>query len=390
MKKQLLSAMLALSMAAASAAAVTWTVTAEELDETVDSSESVRANSYWIFYEDIDTDAIEREAQEKRSDYIYYLYENEPDLTWQEFERLETDYYLAVRRELLEAAHTERSSAILAELGVDPSKAFCSMYSCTIVCELTEAQLEKAGAMEIIKSISPYTPVDFEEATSSDKPMYTTKEEFIQLFTTDENGDYLFGDNIKVDAHLDCVKSGSDKWHTDYLVIYGLTDVEEIRMLQQLMNDNHDFKWYNVIPEDYNGCTYYLYPGNDRFPDRIGEIEAIFLIEDEFLDWSGFRTPKEYSKTVGFDVAPYVVTLGDLNGDYVINASDASDILGIYSELMTDNDRTATEEELKRADVNKDGLIDSTDASLILSYYSSVSTSGKGSLKEYIRNSGSV
>ncbi len=63
------------------------------------------------------------------------------------------------------------------------------------------------------------------------------------------------------------------------------------------------------------------------------------------------------------------LSMGDINGDRLVDASDASLILAEYSLLSTSNLGTFTESMKKSADVNKDGLIDSRDSSIMHSYY---------------------
>lgn len=85
----------------------------------------------------------------------------------------------------------------------------------------------------------------------------------------------------------------------------------------------------------------------------------------------------EYNKVAG----TYV--LGNLNGDAILDASDASIILSAYAELSTGTASSLTETESKAADVDGNGLIDSSDASAILAYYSYCSTGGTASLKNF-------
>lgn len=68
-----------------------------------------------------------------------------------------------------------------------------------------------------------------------------------------------------------------------------------------------------------------------------------------------------------------IYALGDPNGDGLINAVDASVVLGMYANLSTDKD-TSTPQQKIAADVNEDGSIDALDASAILSYYCYLST----------------
>lgn len=76
-------------------------------------------------------------------------------------------------------------------------------------------------------------------------------------------------------------------------------------------------------------------------------------------------------------------SLGDLDGDGHINASDATIILVAYSALSTNEETGLTAQQLEFADVNKDGSIDASDASAVLVYYSYASTGGTMSIEEY-------
>ncbi len=69
--------------------------------------------------------------------------------------------------------------------------------------------------------------------------------------------------------------------------------------------------------------------------------------------------------------------MGDVNGDRVIDSSDASAVLMEYALLQTGDKSSLNDEQKKVADVNKDGIIDSSDASSILRYYSDISTGKK-------------
>lgn len=365
-------------LTATSAVIVPSSAVAEDTGSIGNSSENIQAESYCLFYDDKDDIAeIDKVIAEKRDAYIHSLYEIYTDQN--EIDNLEAEYCSSLRREMLEAVHSEKSAKILEELGADPAKAFCSIYAPMIICELTDSQLEKAEKMEMIEDISLYSPVVAEPAEKT----YSSKEEFIQLFSADENGDRLLDEHFKADAQLNCsVKAGDGKEsHIDYLIIYGLSDVSEIRTAVNQMNNSPYVNWVNPI-EDYCGCRYSITSGTDKIGSS-NMIEAIFFIEDEYPGWVTTESLGSYSDQVGFDIAPYIISLGDTNGDYVINAADASDVLRTYAMLQTKNG-VISEEEMKKADVNKDGAIDSADASLILSYYAYASTSGNKSFKDFM------
>ena len=58
--------------------------------------------------------------------------------------------------------------------------------------------------------------------------------------------------------------------------------------------------------------------------------------------------------------------LGEVTGDGIIDATDASFILTAYAKSSTNEDDGINEEQRKFADVNKDGSVDAVDASAVL------------------------
>lgn len=379
MKKRLFSACLALTLAAASAAVVPSAVTAMDLTDN-SSADSIHGKVYTFFYEDIDTAEIDRVVMEKRDEYVHSLYETMTDQN--EIDRADVDFTHSLRLEMLKAAYGEKSEAILGELGVDPDKAFCSMFTPMIVCELTDSQLEKAGNMEVIREISPYVSINMEDLADKDRMTYTNKEEFLQLFFEENDGGYCFDGNIRVDAQLDCAVGTTDGGGDliDYLIFYGLPNENAIRtVVNQMMLS--DVKLVNPI-DDYCGCEYRV--SMDTMIQSPNEIRAVFFIEDEYPGWTK-ESPVSFSERVGFDAAPYIICKGDVNGDYNIDAADASEILKMYARLMTEN-LAISNDEFKHYDVNSDVAIDADDASAVLAYYSFISTGGDASvsLKKFL------
>ncbi len=80
-----------------------------------------------------------------------------------------------------------------------------------------------------------------------------------------------------------------------------------------------------------------------------------------------------------FDIAlkpMSAIKMGDANGNGIVDASDASMILGEYANISTGKANTFTESQFEVADVNNDNIINSVDASKVLGIYSSASTGG--------------
>ena len=72
---------------------------------------------------------------------------------------------------------------------------------------------------------------------------------------------------------------------------------------------------------------------------------------------------------------PKKYDLGDINGNGIIDAVDASAVLVYYARVSTKQDGGYTDAQKEAADVNSDGQINAVDASCILSFYAYISTS---------------
>lgn len=71
---------------------------------------------------------------------------------------------------------------------------------------------------------------------------------------------------------------------------------------------------------------------------------------------------------------------GDIDGNNMVDSSDASRVLAEYSAISTGGMPSFSNSQKRAADVNFDGKIDSTDASKILEHYANISTGGTGTL----------
>lgn len=77
-------------------------------------------------------------------------------------------------------------------------------------------------------------------------------------------------------------------------------------------------------------------------------------------------------------------SLGDINNDSVINASDSSDILNDYANFSSGKGHIFNESQLLVADVNNDGEVNASDSSSVLSYYAYTSSGGEKDLKSFL------
>ncbi|MBR3629829.1 MAG: hypothetical protein IKN55_05065, partial [Oscillospiraceae bacterium] len=75
---------------------------------------------------------------------------------------------------------------------------------------------------------------------------------------------------------------------------------------------------------------------------------------------------------------------GDLNGDTLINASDAADVLIAAAQLGAVGTHNLTEAQAAAADVNADGAVNASDAALILGYAAHVGSGGDLTFRLYL------
>lgn len=106
-----------------------------------------------------------------------------------------------------------------------------------------------------------------------------------------------------------------------------------------------------------------------------------------FEDYEAALKKKEEIKKKAAEQASKVINYGDVNGDNLVNSSDAVMILIEYARLVVSNgtESTFTDDVRTAADVNIDGAIDSKDAVLVLKYFASkLAGAFDGTMKEYI------
>lgn len=75
------------------------------------------------------------------------------------------------------------------------------------------------------------------------------------------------------------------------------------------------------------------------------------------------------SADIEFIALDGVYMFGDVNGDGVVNAIDASSVLTVYAQTSTGHRCKYIDAQITAADINMDGLVNAVDASKILTYY---------------------
>ena len=339
-----------------------------DAEASASENDKTQSKSYWIFYKDIDTKEIDETVAEKVHDYTYSLYEQ--GLGGTEVEKKVADYSQEIRLGLLKEAYKEASAKIVKELGIEDTEVFCSNYTATIVCKLTDEQYAKAQKSENIEQITMFNDFTLEPQTE-----LTDKNSIIEFFTTDSEGKPLLGDDVKIDAVLN---SGKNK-DTDYLIIYGLSDKKEISPIVKKLNTDSRFSWGTPI-DIFSGGIFYT--TTTKLPVK-NNVQLILFVNDTLPGFTGYDIAR-YSEEVGFDARPYIISRGDTNGDCSIDAVDASNILSAYAKLQTSNDYSLTADEIKKMDVDGNDKVDAVDASLVLSYYTDIATGGSSMLKDFV------
>lgn len=135
---------------------------------------------------------------------------------------------------------------------------------------------------------------------------------------------------------------------------------------------------YDITSEAYTD-TFSIPDGNDN-PDSFCEKSYAFTVDDRESSSEWDVTLDEENKK---EIAVHLdyVKLGDVNGDTVIDASDANLVLVEYAMLITDRPSVLTSKSYIAADVNKDKTVDSSDAAKILVYYAASLTGGNPTME---------
>lgn len=159
-----------------------------------------------------------------------------------------------------------------------------------------------------------------------------------------------------------------------------------------------------TIPESveeigYNAFFYAdLYEITIENPDV--ELPSGFLINHrETIDgktvysYTGVINGKEHSTAQKYaednnikfnSLGTFTYNYGDVTGDGIIDATDASFILTAYAKSSINEDDGMTAQQRKCADVNKDGVVDAVDASTVLTFYALSSTGNKQTFDEFV------
>lgn len=124
-------------------------------------------------------------------------------------------------------------------------------------------------------------------------------------------------------------------------------------------------------------------------PKSVKSIEADAFIKNEDLVIKGYTNSaaqtyanKYNLKFEALDAG--TIILGDIDDNGIIDASDASFVLGVYAAIQAGKEVNLTDEQLEAADVDGNDVINASDASTILGYYSYTQTGNNIGFPDFI------
>jgi hypothetical protein len=143
---------------------------------------------------------------------------------------------------------------------------------------------------------------------------------------------------------------------------------------------------YDIFCTRIDDCNYFL-KGFQDFDEYDSEIIHVPGKPEEADPLNLDYTSKEFISQHRMAATAYKLSYGkgDVNGDGVVDSTDASLVMAEYARYSTAVPNAFSVGQKLAADVNDDETIDSSDASSILAYYSYVSTGGKSSIEDYLR-----
>jgi len=308
-------------------------------DDISESNEFKSTTTMVIWYKNIEQSDIRSLASEKANEYEDSF--DRTKYTPTEIEKLKTDYYKSILRELTSKAHIEQAEKVLSELGIDKTKASYSVYTPVIICELTDEQLKVAESSELISSVSPYEPLDnIDDATVNKSPKISEDVTAKIESGTDSISVVVNYSGIDSSAlYSEASQKANEYEDTLDKEKYSITEIEKLKtdyykaVLLELTSKAYTEQAEKVLAElgiDKANASYSSYT-----PMIICELtgEQIKSIEDcEYISSVTLYEPlvDEQAATDSIELTTFEgvsVLPGDANCDFEISLSDAVAIL---------------------------------------------------------------
>ena len=192
--------------------------------------------------------------------------------------------------------------------------------------------------VEIPENTSAEIKINFTSPEVTDEPYYITDADGGNSYSFDIEG-----------------RDTTDDDYRNYTLNVSITDSE--------YNDTAVYNETFTIPD-----------GNDN-PDSFKDITYTFTIDSEYSgnEWE-ILSETETNKNILLHLNSYL--RGDVNGDNLIDAVDATQIQEYYAIVSTGGEGNFNERQKLSGDVNFDNLIDAVDATQVQQYYAELSTVG--------------
>ncbi|MDE6519759.1 MAG: leucine-rich repeat protein [Ruminococcus sp.] len=239
---------------------------------------------------------------------------------------------------------------------------------------------------------------------------YPYKKLLIELMYQDSNSymEYWLYDIDKDNVPELITKTGTSE--SDYIIKFYKYKDNEVILIDSMSGGHATFYkdkdnkqlCYMYGHMGYGDITWLSFDGNsisvDRIVENVGYDEKNYVYK--WSDYGNFETlESSYAFFISYadgwsneldmslisnyklisdnQISSVIIPsdkVGNVNGDDIIDANDASVILSTYVLFSTGEISVLSDEQCKTADVNGDGLVDANDASAILGYYSYLST----------------
>ena len=152
-----------------------------------------------------------------------------------------------------------------------------------------------------------------------------------------------------------------------------------------------DGKYYFLDPTwdiSFGGKSfYYFLKGQTDFDTSLPKLVHIATRENQktFPDYQSEEFMSAYLIAETAYPTP-VYSFGDVNGDKLVDAVDASLILAEYARLSCRSSSSFSQAQSDCADIDKNGTIDAVDASIVLAYYAKLSDGSYVILSDFLKN----
>jgi hypothetical protein len=209
-------------------------------------------------------------------------------------------------------------------------------------------------------------------AVSQDVAEFWTNDEYMEIFV-----------NFNADATI-YELSGQILFNGKTPSEAGLTDVE-LDFTGKKLSQDVDAKTGKFIvyggKDNSIGMIFRMNIG--KAGDYVISYPELKFYDDQGVEYSGYTRERLYPLLVIKEGEMQRKALGDFDGNGILDAVDASKILGSYAKYSTGL-AVPTDEDKAVCDVNRDGFIDSVDASKVLAFYAYISTGGKDSFEKFL------